>query len=169
MDQPDRSDGTCGSSRRAGFLTAGIVALVCVVAATAAIVFLDSGTPVNHEYMAAPAGCVGAWNGNAPARYLGRHQYGFHRYKEVEIVMLSADGSREMLSGTAGGECAIVFAASSLDPEFAAAAVIKRPAAWFPLSLTASPNRLAELQSEAKTAYNGDLHADGTLTALPPP
>jgi hypothetical protein len=130
---------------------------------------LGSGTAPEHEYTSAPAACIGAWNGNVPARYLGRHQYGFHRYKEVEVVMLSDDGSRKMVPGSVGAECAIVFAASSLDPEFAAAAVIKRPAAWFPLSQTASANRLAELQSEAKTAYNGNLHADGTVTALPPP
>jgi hypothetical protein len=169
MEEAERSYETATDSRRPGLLTAGAVALVCLAAGTAAILFLGSGTPVKHQYTAAPDECVGAWNGNLPARYLGRHQYGFHRYKDVEIVMLSADGSRKMAPGSAGARCAIVFAASSLDPEFAAAAVIKRPAAWFPLSQTASANRLAELQSEAKTAYNANLHADGTVTSLPPP
>ena len=102
-----------------------------------AILLLGSNTPLAHEYTAAPAQCVRAWNQNELALYVGRHQYGFHRYEQVEILALSVDG-RELPMGSPGADCAIVFANSSLDPEFAAAAAaIKKPAGWFALSLSA--------------------------------
>jgi hypothetical protein len=149
-----------------------VVAVVAALSAglgLAVILLTGSNTPLEHEYTLAPAACVQAWNQNAPALYVGRHQFGVHRYKQVEVLGLSLDGSKELPVGSPGAYCAIVFANSSLDPEFAAAAVIKKPAAWFALSTSASPNRLAELQSDAKTAYNADLNADGSITALAPP
>ena len=158
-----------GESPRGRLILVGCVVLVVLLASGALIAFVGDGTPLEHTYAAAPAPCVTAWNDDLAARYLGRHQFTFHRYTQIQILTLSADGTRAMPADAPGATCAIVFAASSLDPEFAAAAVIKRPAAWLPLSGSASPNRLAELQSAAKTAYNGNLHEDGSVTALPPP
>jgi hypothetical protein len=168
MENDTHAGETGRDSRRKGLLVVAVVAAASAGVAVAAIFLLGSNTPLKHDYNAAPAQCVQAWNQDELALYVGRHEYGYHRYKQVEVLTLSLDG-RELPMGSPGGYCAIVFANNSLDPEFAAAAVIKKPTGWFALSRSASPNRLAELQSKAKTGYNANLHPDGTVTAIPPP
>lgn len=168
MENDTHADGTGKDSRRKGLLVVAVVAVVSAGIALAAILLSGSNTKLKHEYTAAPAQCVQAWNQDTLAAYVGRHEYGYHRYKQVEILTLSADG-RELPMGAPGADCAIVFANNTLDPEFAAAAVIKKPTGWFALSRSASPNRLADLQSDAKTGYNANLHPDGTVTAIPAP
>jgi hypothetical protein len=144
-----------------------VVAAVSAGIAVAAIFLLGSNTPLKHDYNAAPAQCVQAWNQNELALYVGRHEYGYHRYKQVEVLTLSLDG-RELPMGSPGGYCAIVFANNSLDPEFAAAAVIKKPTGWFALSRSASPNRLANC-SPGEDGIQRELQPDSTVTAIPPP
>jgi hypothetical protein len=91
-----------------------------------------------------------------------------HRYEEIQIATMKPDGSALVSEGEPGAACGVVFAAVSLDPEFSAAAMIESRGAWLPLSGKASPDRLAELQSDARAAYNGHLAEDGTVTPLAP-
>lgn len=169
MESSTQGEGREGGSKRARLVLAGGTVLVVLAAAGTVLALSGGDDETEHRYSAAPARCVNDWNQDAAARYVGRHQFLIHRYEQVQVVTLTGDGSAVASATDPGATCAIVFASVSLDPEFAAAAMIERPAAWFPLSAQASPDRLAELQSDARAAYNGRLAEDGTITALPPP
>ncbi len=59
-----------------------------------------------------------------------------------------------------------MFAATALDPEPVSAAQIQKRGAWIPLSQLAEPDRLADLQLEAQSAYNAQIGPDGRITEL---
>ncbi len=91
----------------------------------------------------------------------GQHQSGSHGYYEVQVLNLSNDGASEVAAGDPGASCAVIFAATALDPEPVSAAQIEKRGAWIPLSQLVEFNRLAALQSEAQSAYNAQLDARG--------
>lgn len=134
-----------------------------VLAALVVAVVVFSGGE-GRSFAAAPRACVSAWNDDPYSVALGRHQTSIHGYIDVEVAMLSADG----IDPAAGerGDCAVVFAAGTLDPEVSAAAQIHRRGSWKPLSDSARSERLAELQARAAGSFNARLTPDGTIEPL---
>ena len=112
----------------------------------------------------APAQCVSAWNRDPSTVAFGVHNATAHGYSQVQVTRLADDGSA--LTGTDAGKCAVVFAATSLDPELGAAAQIRINGGWAPLTATGVDTaRLAQLQSDAVELANADLQPDGTIVA----
>ncbi len=94
----------------------------------------------------------------------GQHQATAHRYSAIQVLRLGDDGGP--VEGGEDGNCAVVFAATTLDPEPGAAAQILLKK-WEPLSGVpgVKSERLGQLQSEALQAANATLNSDGTLGA----
>jgi hypothetical protein len=134
-----------------------------VLAALIAAILVFSGGE-ERSFAEAPPDCVSAWNDDPSAVALGRHQTSIHGYIDVEVAMLLPGGTDPGAGET--GDCAVVFAAGTLDPEVSAAAQIRRGGAWRPLSDTAATDRLAELQARAGGSYNAQLTPDGTIEPL---
>jgi hypothetical protein len=145
------------------YLAAGIAA---VLALTVGLITVLRGSEEPREFSAPPPGCIESWNADETAVAFGQHQSGSHNYYEVEILTLSNDGAREVTPGAPGASCAVIFAATALDPEPVSAAQIEKRGAWIPLSQLAEFDRLADLQAQAQTAYNAQLTPDGTLREL---
>jgi hypothetical protein len=137
----------------AGVLGAGLViaVLVVVIAGGGG----DDGPP-------ADGACISAWNDDPAAVSLGVHQFNGHGYDLVQVTRLDKSGAPDD-----AGDCAVVFAASALDPELAAAAQVERDGAWHALSAEPgiSPERLGELQGDATGKVNATLGDDGTLSS----
>jgi hypothetical protein len=166
MQDPPQSDGPSQAAPSRARLYLAVGTTVLLGALIAGVLVLAGGEEAEHEYATAPARCVEGWNGNGAALVAGQHQFAVHNYQEVEVVTLARDGSAEVAEASPGATCVVVFASASLDLEREAAAMIQRPAAWLPLSDFVEPERLAELQSSARTAYNGRLAPDGSITPL---
>ncbi len=143
----------------AGALAAGLALAVVLVIAL-------RGSDEPREFEPAPAACIENWNADEAALAFGRHQSGSHGYYEVQVLTLTNDGDAPAEPGAAGASCAVVFAASALDPEPISAAQIEKRGAWIPLSQLTDFNRLATLQSDAQTAYNAQIGPDGSIEAL---
>jgi hypothetical protein len=155
--------GQPGDGRARLLIAGGLgVALVLAVAAVIAL----GGDSTEHEFTEAPGGCLADWNGDPAAVSFGRHQSGAHHYFDVQVLMLSPDGRRELPAGDPKASCAVVFAASALDPEPISAAQIHSRGEWAPLAQEAEFNRLAELQKRAQAAYNARVTPEGTLEPL---
>jgi hypothetical protein len=119
-----------------------------------------------HEFTAPPQGCIESWNDDPAAVAFGQHQSGSHNYYEVEVLTLSNDGAREVTQEDPGASCAVIFAATALDPEPVSAAQIEKRGAWIPLSQLAEFDRLEDLQAGAQADYNAQLTPEGTLQEL---
>jgi hypothetical protein len=141
-----------------------VAATVVMLGALIAAVLILSGDD-EAEFASAPADCLGDWNADPAALFLGRHQFDFHRYQRVEVRFLTPDGAADAAAeGEDGATCAIVFAAAALDPEPSASVQILRPVGWAPLSGAGTPTeRLAELQQSAQESYNAILQPDGSI------
>ena len=149
---------------RGRLLFAGVLAAALLVALVIVVVLGDSEE--EREFSAAPPQCIDDWNDDEAAIAFGRHQSGSHGYYEVQVLTLSSDGSAEVSPAAEGANCAVVFAATALDPEPVSAAQIQKRGAWIPLLQLAEPDRLADLQLEAQSAYNAQIGPDGRITAL---
>ena len=147
---------------RGRLLFAGVLAAALLVALV--IVVVLGGSEEEREFSAAPPLCIEGWNEDESATAFGRHQSGSHGYYEVQVLTLSNDGSAEVSPAAEGASCAVVFAATALDPEPVSAAQIQKRGAWIPLSQLADYNRLADLQLEAQSAYNAQIGPDGQIT-----
>ena len=143
------------ASGLAGALAIGVAAVVAL-----------AGSGEGHEFSRAPSRCISAWNEDPAALSFGRHQSGTHRYREVQVMTLSADGSHQVPPGSPGAACTVVFAASALDPEPISAAQVLKRATWLPLSRLAGLDRLAAMQARAQAGYNARLTPEGTLEPL---
>ena len=115
------------------------------------MVIVLRGSGESREFEPAPAACIESWNADQTALAFGQHQSGSHGYYEVQVLTLSNDGAELAEPGTEGASCAVVFAASALDPEPISAAQIEKRGAWIPLCQLTDFNRLANLQSDAQT------------------
>jgi hypothetical protein len=142
----------------AGLGAALLLAVVLVVAL--------GGSDEEREFAAPPPGCIDSWNADETAVAFGQHQSGSHSYYEVQILTLSGDGTREVTPSESGASCAVVFAATALDPEPVSAAQIEKNGAWIPLSRLQEFDRLADLQLEAQSAYNAQITPEGTIQEL---
>jgi hypothetical protein len=139
--------------------------LVLLVALIAGVLLLRGGGE-KHTFTAAPAQCVDSWNRDQTTVVLGQHQATYHHYSEVEVLLLDPEADDPVGQQGGGPACTVVFAASSLDSELAAAAMIEEKAGWRPLSGTAAPERLADLQAQAQSAYNAHLTLEGRIEPL---
>ena len=152
------------SSRRGRLLLAAGLGAALVLAVVLVAVLGSSGE--DRKFSAAPPQCIDRWNADQAAVAFGQHQSGSHGYYEVQVLSLSNDGASEVAAGDPGASCAVVFAATALDPEPVSAAQIEKRGAWIPLSQLVEFNRLAALQSEAQLAYNAQLTPEGTIQSL---
>jgi hypothetical protein len=150
-----------GSRLRLAFAVAAAAALGAVVML---VLVAGSGSGDSADGAPAPAQCVRAWNQDPSTVAFGVHNATAHGYSQVQVTRLAEDGSA--LAGTDAGKCAVVFAATSLDPELGAAAQIRINGGWAPLTATGVDTaRLAQLQSDAVEQANADLQPDGTIVA----
>jgi hypothetical protein len=139
-------------------------ALLLLVGVTGAVLLLGGGS--GGGAVRPPPGCVEAWNSDKGARAIGKHNLYAHGYRLAEVQLLDAAG--EAAEAGAGGRCAVVFPARTLDPEPQAAAYSRRARGWVSLSASGvSAITLGELQSEAISDANVDLDRSGTLRPTP--
>ena len=137
------------------------VAAALLLAAVVAVVVLSSTGGPNPAPI--PRGCLELWRGDSRALVYGRHDYLEHEYEIAQVQLLDLRG--EPAGTKHGGRCAVVFAASQLDPESRFAGQRYTGTRWIPLSRISQITdlRLAELQAQAQSAANVILRPDGTL------
>jgi hypothetical protein len=132
-------------------------ALLLLGGIVAAVVISSGDSPARAE--PPPPGCVEKWNSDPAARAFGIHNYGAHRYTRVQMLLIDGRGRP-----SERGQCGIVFAAQSLDPEPFAAAQIHVGGQWVSLiGEGTSPERLGGLQSGALERSNATLGPAGTI------
>jgi hypothetical protein len=151
-----RSGTRFGAVLAAGLLLAGLIAIV----ATGSGPDEGGGAP-------APGRCLEAWNSDAEAIAVGRHNSISHGYGDVQVGHMPEEGSTSLSSEPAAGECAVVFAAEQLDPEPEAAGEIQLDGEWVPLSSLLAPAALGELQSAAVDGANATVTPEGSLEQGP--
>jgi hypothetical protein len=145
-----------GAVLAAGLLLAGLIAIVV------------SGSGADDGGGApAPRRCLEAWNSDAEAIAVGRHNSISHGYGDVQVGHMPEEGSTSLSSEPGAGECAVVFAAEQLDPEPEAAGEIQLDGEWVPLSGLLDPPTLAELQRAALDAANATVTPEGDLEQAP--
>lgn len=149
-----------GVDRRLLVLFAGVVSAILIV---------RSGSGDRSAAGPAPKGCLRAWNSDKEAIAFSRHNAIAHNYNEAQVGYMRADGESTTVSDDPGsGECVVVFARTSLDPEAVAAGQIQRDGQWVPLSGLIDVNQLAEMQSDAFDGANAEPTMEGKLLALGP-
>jgi hypothetical protein len=141
------------------------VALATALLLGGLIVVILLASSSSSEQAPAPEACLKAWNSNRAALAYGRHNSLAHGYTEVQVGYMPKQGARSLASNPDEGKCAVVFAASQLDPEAFAAGEILTREGWIPLSGLLEPANLAALQSAALGGANASLTADGKLAA----
>ena len=156
------TESTGQSSRGRALIAIGALAALGILIAVVLLATSES----EHELAAAPQECLDRWNNDEQAVATGVHNAVSHGYTRVQVAYSSADAKKLSEERIPGGGCAIVFAASQLDPEPIAAAKIYLEGAWVPLSTVADPARLSELQSEAVSAASAALTQDGRVSPL---
>ena len=162
---PDTGRPESGSRARLAFAVAAAAALGAVVMLVAVV---GRGSDDPADVARAPAECVRAWNHEPDAVAFGVHNATAHGYSRVQVTHLTEDGSEPADPET--GKCAVIFAATSLDPELGAAAqILVAKGQWLPLFNLPGidSGRLAQLQSDAVELANADLQPDGTIVATP--
>jgi hypothetical protein len=146
-----------------------IGALLALSVIVGVVLIAGSGSEERAEAFAAPDKCIEGWNSDRKAVASGRHNSIGHGYTQVQVAYASADGTELGGDPIEGGGCVVVFAAGQLDPEPVAAAEIQLDGRWTPLSTTADPARLAQLQSAALGNANATLAPDGRISASEEP
>jgi hypothetical protein len=143
-----------------GLLAAMVVVIVVVVVAGGSG---EAGTEVAE----APPECIDAWNGDRDAVLTGSHQSTAHGYVRVQATRVGPDGS--LVEGD-DGDCAMIFAAPTLDAEAAFAAQVYDGNKWKALANDRGVQleRLGELQSQALGSANAELTAEGTIEPTTP-
>jgi hypothetical protein len=135
-----------------------IAALTVLLGGTVAAVVIAGGGSGSGA-SPPPPGCVERWNSDPAARAFGIHNYGAHRYTRVQMLLVGDRGQP-----AERGNCGIVFAAPSLDPEPFAAAQVHVGGQWVSLiSQGISARRLGLLQSRALDNSNATLGPAGTI------
>jgi hypothetical protein len=158
-------EGSTASPRaRLAFAGGLLVALVVVIVV---IVVAGGSGEAGTEVAEAPVECIDAWNGDSEAVSTGGHQSAAHGYVRVQATRLGPDGS---LTEGEEGDCVMIFAATSLDPEAAFAAQVYDGKRWKALADSPGVNleRLGELQAGALRSANASLTAEGTIEPTTP-
>jgi hypothetical protein len=162
-------DGEGGSIQAASRARIGIgAAAVILLAGLIAIILVSSRGSEQGAGPPAPHRCLEAWNSDPRAIEFGRHNSLSHGYSDVQVGYMPAEGSRVLTSAPDGGRCAVVFAASQLDPEPIAAGEIHVDGEWTPLSSLLESADLAELQSTAVGEANAHVTPAGDLSTQAP-
>jgi hypothetical protein len=148
-------------SRRAALYAAGVLAGGLAVAVLVVIV---SGSSGDGGGGAADPACVEAWNADQTQVAFGQHQFGGHGYERVQVLRVDRDGAP---TETEDGLCAVVFAATELDPEPGARAQVLLEGTWTGLESLGDNNdrAIGQLQSDAVAGTNAELTSDGMLIA----
>jgi hypothetical protein len=118
-----------------------------------------SGGESGPEAAAPPPGCIERWNSDPAARAFGIHNYGAHRYTRVQMLLLDDRGRP-----SERGDCGVVFAAQSLDPEPGAAAQVRVGGQWVAVvGRGTTEEQVGVLQSQALENANATLGPAGTI------
>jgi hypothetical protein len=136
------------------------------------VLALSGGSASESSAAAAPGECVKAWNRDENALSFARHNLTFHGYDRAEVGYLDPSPGASVSDEAAAGECAVIFARSSLDPEPLAAGQVISGGAWITLDTVLPSADLARLQSEAFDGANVEPAPSGELVplgSLPPP
>jgi hypothetical protein len=115
---------------------------------------------------AAPEDCLRAWNSDEEARAFTRHNVTGHGYTMAQVGFIDLGADPTVSGDRAAGDCVVIFARSSLDPEIIAAGEVQVQGTWMPLSELLDPNVVAELQSEASEGSNAEPTSLGELAPL---
>ncbi len=154
-DSPPRAP----DSRRAAIYAAGV--LLAGLAVVVVVVVL-AGSDGGGEGGAADPACIEAWNSDETAVGFGQHQFGGHGYERVQILRVDAAG---VPSDAEDALCAVVFAATELDPEPGARAQVLLDGSWTGFESLGSVNdrAIGQLQSDAVAGTNASLTSEGEL------
>lgn len=146
-------------SRRAAIYAAGV--LLAGLAVVVVVVLL-SGSDGSGEGGAADPACVEDWNSDRTQVAFGQHQFGGHGYERVQVLRVDGKG---VPSDAENALCAVVFAATELDPEPGARAQVLLDGAWTGFeSLSGVDERaIGRLQSDAVAGTNASLTSEGEL------
>jgi hypothetical protein len=148
-------------------LAAGVV--VAALAALGVVLVITQSGSDESAAGSAPGECVDRWNRDPGARAFGAHNFSGHGYTRAQVTRLSEVGGAP-LGGEDADLCAVIFPASTPDPERIAAGEVYRRGSWVPISelpeVEVDSRTLAELQRRALSAANGALHPDGTISPL---
>ena len=142
-----------------------VYALVAFAAVVAVVAVTAGGGDDESTASAAPQECVDAWNSDRDAIAYARHNSIFHNYTDAQVGYLTPSGDASVSSDAGAGECVIVFARNSLDPEPQAAGQILQEGTWTPLIRISDVNTVARLQSEAFNGANAEPTIDGKIVA----
>jgi hypothetical protein len=148
-------------SRRAALYAAGIL-LTGLAVAIVVVILSGSGSDAGGD--GADPACVEAWNADETAVRFGQHQFGGHGYERVQVLRVDRSGAP---TEEANGLCAVVFAATELDPEPGARAQVLLDGSWTGFESLGSVNdrAIGQLQSDAVAGTNASLSAEGSLVA----
>jgi hypothetical protein len=142
----------------AAVLLAGLAVVVAVVVLSASDGGGDGG--------AADPACIEAWNSDETAVGFGQHQFGGHGYERVQVLRVDGGGAP---SDAEDALCAVVFAATELDPEPGARAQVLLDGSWTGFESLGGVNdrAIGQLQSDAVAGTNARLTSEGELVAQP--
>jgi hypothetical protein len=148
-------------SRRAALYAAGVL-LAGLAVAVAVVLVSRSGGDTGGS--AADPACIEAWNADQTAVSFGQHQFGGHGYERVQILRVDRSGTP---TESEDGLCAVVVAATELDPEPGARAQVLLQGSWtgFESLEDVNDRAIGQLQSDAVAGTNATLSAEGTLAA----
>jgi hypothetical protein len=140
-----------------------VAAILAAGLAVAVAVVLLTGREASGAPEADPE-CVEAWNDDTAATAYGQHQFDGHGYELVQVLRVTDAGAP---TDSDDGLCAVVFAATELDPEPGARAQVLLEGRWTGFEeLTGVGDRdIGELQSDALAGTNASLTTSGTLVA----
>jgi len=114
----------------------------------------------------APARCLDAWNSDEDARSFTRHNYGFHQYTRAEVGYIRPIAGETISDDPELGDCVVVFARTSLDPEVEYAGMVLAKGTWTQLDSMLETSDLARLQREAFEGANAKTTQPGDLIEL---
>jgi hypothetical protein len=123
-----------------------------------------SGSEGGGNGGAADPACIEAWNSDETAVGFGQHQFGGHGYERVQVLRVDATG---VPTEAEDGLCAVVFAATELDPEPGARAQVLLDGSWTGFESLEGVNdrAIGQLQSDAVAGTNASLSSEGVLGA----
>jgi hypothetical protein len=148
--------------KRARVYVAVVLGVGLVVAV---LVVLLAGGGDDDAVAEADPECIEAWNDDQTIVSFGQHQFNGHGYERVQVLRVNETGEP---TDSAEGRCAVVFAATNLDPEPGARGQVFLDGKWtgFEALESVTEEEIAQLQADAFSQANSSLSGDGTLQAV---
>ena len=142
-----------------------VLAVLAVGLLVGVLVVVLAGSGGGDDADTADAACVEEWNNDQTMVAFGQHQFGGHGYERVEVLRVSEEG---VPTDSDSGLCAVVFAATALDPEPGARAQVQLDGTWtgFESLGKVTEAQIGKLQSDATAAVNASLTADGRIVTV---